>query len=198
MILGVILAGGASSRMGRDKALVEVAGVPMVRRVGAALEQVVDRLCVAGRRDPIAEYEAIPDPVAGRPGPLAGLAAATKRSFRHDGPEAVTATVAVDHPFVRSETVRQLLALFEGRAVVPVDAGVRQVTCGIYPVTWWTAARDELEAGGSLQTLLDRMPHREVGPPEWAAWGEDGRSWFSVDDEAALAAGLALFGSAFE
>jgi len=48
MIEGVIIAGGTSSRFGdgRDKALANVAGVPMIRRVADALVPVVDRLLV--------------------------------------------------------------------------------------------------------------------------------------------------------
>ena len=37
MLVGVVLTGGASRRMGRTKALVEIDGVPMAARVAAAL-----------------------------------------------------------------------------------------------------------------------------------------------------------------
>ena len=108
---------------------------------------------------------------------------------------AAVLAVAVDHPFVRQETLRQLVSRYEGRAVVPIDGEVRQVTCAVYPASWAAVARHELEAQGSLQSLLDRMPQRLVTPDEWETWGEDGRSWFSVDDQSSLADGLARFGS---
>ena len=198
MILGAILAGGASSRMGRDKALVEVAGEPMVRRVSSALESVTASLVVVGRSAPIAELAAIPDEVVGPVGPLAGVAAAMGSALGAGGPRAVVVAVAVDLPFVRPDTLQRLVFHFDGRAVVPIDQEVRQVTCAVYPAAWAATARRELEGGGSLQSLLDRMPHQLVDASEWASWGEDGRSWFSVDDEASLAEGLARFGSAFE
>ena len=198
MILGAILAGGASSRMGRDKALVDVAGKPMVRRVADALEPVTDSLVVVGRSAPVADLATIPDEVVGPVGPLAGVAAAMASALAAGGPLAAVVVVAVDLPFVRRDTLQRLVFGFEGRAVIPVDQGVRQVTCAVYPAAWAAAARRELDGGGSLQSLLDRMPHRSVDAPEWQAWDEDGRSWFSVDDEASLAEGLARFGSAFE
>jgi amidophosphoribosyltransferase len=37
-----------------------------------------------------------------------------------------------------------------------------------------------------LQSLVDRVAFRPVTPGEWRAWGEDGRSWRSIDDEASL------------
>ena len=126
--------------------------------------------------------------------PAAALAAALSSG----GPLSAVVAVAVDHPFVRLETLQELVFEFAGKAVVPVENDVRQVTCAVYPAAWTAAAGHELEAGGSLQSLLDRMPHREVTRADWSAWGEDGRSWFSVDDEAALADGLARFGSAFQ
>lgn len=198
MIFGAVLAGGASRRMGRDKALVEVVGAPMIRRVATALRPAVDLLIVAGRADQIEGLPGVPDPVPGQSGPLAGVAAATDWSFREGGPESMVVAVAVDHPFVRTATLRELLALSGDEAVIPVDSDMRQVTCGVYPAGWRIESRNELEAGGSLQSLLDRIPHRPVMPDEWTGWGEDGRSWFSVDDEAALADGLARFGSGFE
>ena len=198
MILGAILAGGASTRMGRDKALVEVAGEAMVHRVAAALEPVSDSLLVVGRPAPLADLPAISDEVEGPVGPLAGLAAAMGAALSSGGPLAAVVAVAVDQPFVRQATLQELVFHYQGRAVVPVDQEVRQVMCAVYPASWAAAARRELSDGGSVQTLLDRMPHHPVASEEWTAWGEDGRSWFSVDDDALLTDGLARFGSAFQ
>ena len=37
MLIGAVLCGGASRRMGTDKAFIEIDGVPMARRVASAL-----------------------------------------------------------------------------------------------------------------------------------------------------------------
>jgi molybdopterin-guanine dinucleotide biosynthesis protein A len=96
---------------------------------------------------------------------------------------------------VRAETLRRLSGLLADRPVVPVDEGERQTTCAAYPPGLGDLAREELEAGGSLQSLLDRTAFDPVVEEEWRRWGEDGRSWFSADTPVRLAEGLARFGA---
>ena len=61
MKVGVVFAGGFSSRMGTDKALVEVSGRPMIEWVADALSAVCDSVVVAGREGHLAGYRCIPD-----------------------------------------------------------------------------------------------------------------------------------------
>jgi molybdopterin-guanine dinucleotide biosynthesis protein A len=188
---GAILAGGGSTRMGSDKALVEVAGKPMFEWVVGALRSVTDDLVVVGRAGKLGDIECIPDDHPGRHGPLAGLATA----LRLTGDKPVV-LVAVDQPWIRAATLNALLDLAGPiHAVIPVDGGSRQVTCGIYPAAWAGRAAEEEAAGGSIQSLLDELPHRPVEAAEWRTWGEDGRSWFSVDTREALQEGMGRFGA---
>jgi hypothetical protein len=55
-------------------------------------------------------------------------------------------------------------------------------------------AASELEGGGSIQSLLDMSGFRPVVEEEWRGWGEDGRSWFSIDEPANIEEGLSRFG----
>jgi molybdopterin-guanine dinucleotide biosynthesis protein A len=155
----------------------------MVERVAAALRVVTNEVVVVGRSDAVVGIPAVPDLRPGPRGPLPGLAAAL--SFAVPRPVLL---VAVDHPLVRSATLQALVDLLEDEPVVPVDGGVRQTTCALYPTALAGAADQEDLAGGSIQTLLDRVPHREVPRSEWTQWGEDGRSWYSVDSPAQVAA----------
>jgi molybdopterin-guanine dinucleotide biosynthesis protein A len=51
-LAGLILAGGGSTRMGRDKALLELGGVTLLERARALLKEVgAERILVAGRAD---------------------------------------------------------------------------------------------------------------------------------------------------
>jgi len=170
-------------RMGTDKALVPVGGVPMIEWVATALEVVVDEIVIVGREESLAGIPAIPDLHPFPRGPLAGLATA----LHHANGRSVL-LVAVDQPLVQPATLQGLVDLLDREAVVPMDGGVRQTTCAAYPAVWAAEADMEIRSGGSIQSLLDRLSHREVESGEWAAWGEDGRSWHSIDTPEAAAA----------
>src|SRR5271156_5541718 len=80
-VAGFILAGGASSRMGRDKALLELGGVPLIVRTARLVESVVGSATVVGDS---AAFRAlglrtIADDWPGT-GPLGGIATALRAS----------------------------------------------------------------------------------------------------------------------
>ncbi|MDJ0952942.1 MAG: molybdenum cofactor guanylyltransferase [Acidimicrobiia bacterium] len=177
--VGVILAGGKATRMGRDKAQVTFAGRPMIDHVSAALRTAGVEVLVVGRH--IADHVSIPDLPNIGGGPAAGLLTA----LRHLGNRAAF-LVAVDQPLLRPETVQAMLEL-DGDAVVAMAEGHPQVTCAVYrPAS--TPQLSELVAGGDLKLrrLLDRVATTYVDPETWAAWGEDGRSWLSLDTPQAV------------
>ena len=172
--------------MGQDKADVLVSDHTMLEMVSHALEPVVAKVVVLG---PDREgWEAWPDSVHVQ-GPLAGVATALSRTDTDQ-----VLLVAVDHPFVHSDTLRRIADLAGELPIVPVDDhGVRQVTCATYPRSIAEAAAEEAANAGSVQSLLDRVSFTAVPPDTWRSWGEDGRSWYSADDAASLEAGLSRF-----
>jgi molybdopterin-guanine dinucleotide biosynthesis protein A len=114
-----ILAGGASSRMGREKALLEIDGQPLVARVAASLAPLFPRIIVV-TANPIvvsaAGVAAVPDTRANR-GPLGGIHAALKH---FNEPVFV---VACDMPFLNAEFIRYLGDEYrEEDALVPLGA----------------------------------------------------------------------------
>ncbi|HKX74068.1 MAG TPA: NTP transferase domain-containing protein, partial [Acidimicrobiia bacterium] len=135
---------------------------------------------VAGKPQGWEGRRGLTDP-PGLVGPLAGLMAALGEG--HD-----LVAVGVDQPWLRSETLRRLVDL-DGTAV-PVDEGVRQVTCARYAAD----LADDVGRASSVQDLLALIPHQTVDRALWQTWGEDGRSWYSVDDGKALAMGLERYG----
>jgi molybdopterin-guanine dinucleotide biosynthesis protein A len=104
--------------------------------------------------------------------------------------------VATDQPWARPDTLRRLAAAASDLALVPVGHdGTRQTTCAVYPAGLLPVALDELLAGGSIQSVLDRASFTPVSEEEWRGWGEDGRSWYSADSPEAIAYGLRRFGT---
>lgn len=180
-----VLAGGASRRMGRDKPFVRVAGRRMADWVLEAAESVGEVL-VVGRLGTFLDRPAAVDIVGGRRGPGAGLATALARAR---GPVVL---VAADQPWLRPTTLRALVERFDGRAVVPREDGHFQVTCAIYPPSLARPMTHAARLGRSIRSVLET--HEVDLVDDWASWGEDGRSWYSVDTEDAIEHGLAAFG----
>jgi molybdopterin-guanine dinucleotide biosynthesis protein A len=172
--------------MGQDKSDVLVHENTMLEMVGETLHSLAHGVVLLG---PDREgWECWPDTISAH-GPLAGITTALQRTSHP-----LVVVVAVDHPFVRRETLTKLLEGAGELPVVPVDDhGTRQVTCAVYPSAIAAAAREEAEAGGSIQSLLDRVSFDPVTPERWESWGEDGRSWFSIDSPDALEEALARF-----
>jgi molybdopterin-guanine dinucleotide biosynthesis protein A len=151
---GLLLTGGASRRMGSDKALLEVDGQRLVDRAGAVLRAVADPVVEVGPG-----WSGLPavreDPPGS--GPLAALSAgaAALRAAGHDGPVLV---LAVDMPLVGVE----LLEFLAGRAgiatAVPRAGGHPQPMCARYGPDVLAAVDERLAAGGrSLRDLLETL-----------------------------------------
>ncbi len=132
---GLILAGGASRRMGRNKALIEWDGQPQIARVASALRPVTfEQLIIANDPEPyqFLHLPIIPDIEPGW-GPLMGLYSGLRAA---KGAWAIL--VAVDMPFLTSAFLQGLLAMAPGYDVVipevqdklhPLCAVYRRDTC---------------------------------------------------------------------
>ena len=89
--------------------------------------------------------------------------------------------VAVDQPLVRSETLLRLAGLAaEGETAICIDDRP-QVTCASYTPACLEEATRQLRSGGSIQQMLRSVPWTPIRREVWSRWGEDGRSWFSMD-----------------
>lgn len=73
---GFVLAGGQSSRMGVDKALVEFRGRPLVDHALAALRRAGLTVAIAGARTGLQKYAPVIDDLDSGQGPLGGICAA--------------------------------------------------------------------------------------------------------------------------
>lgn len=161
--------------MGTDKALVEVAGRAMGESVVAALRSVADEVVVVGRARRIFDARAIPDARGEYLGPLSGIVTALEAL------EMPFVAVAVDQPLVRTETLERLFEYAGSeRTAVCIDE-LPQVTCAAYTPSLLATAADHLERGGSVRTVLADSEHAAISEVTWREWGEDGRSWFSMD-----------------
>jgi len=138
MPVGVVLCGGRSSRMGRDKAFVEVDGVPMARRVADALVGAGCHPVAAIGGDAaglaVLGLDAVRDDWPGE-GPLGGVLTALQ-----NWPDAdAVVAVACDLPRLTARTVQRLVDALAGS---PNAVAAAAVTDRIEPlcVAWRPAA----------------------------------------------------------
>lgn len=175
---GAVLLGGASSRMGRDKAHVVLGGLPIVERVARALSPACETLYLVGGDPPeTTRGHRIPDP----PGPrcaLRGLVAALDASRAEH-----VLVLATDLPLVRTPLLRVLARAPEADAVVPRDAGGLHPLCARYrrePVL--ALARRRLETQRlSLQGLLEALEVRFLEGRDLRAADPDGSALLNVN-----------------
>lgn len=114
---GIILAGGNSSRMGMNKALLKVGKLTVIERIVKELEQIVDDIIIVTNSNKEFSFLNLPmveDKWKGK-GPLAGIHAGLTASKTEKN-----LIVACDMPFISADLGKVLLdQLFQYQGVVP-------------------------------------------------------------------------------
>ena len=165
-VQGFILVGGASSRMGTDKAQLRFGDLTAVEVIGKALHSVAHSVTTVGWTEAkVSHFPNIPD-LRRDWGPLAGIEAA----LRH-AKSTHCLIVGCDFPLVTAQLFERLIrSNHDSDAVVPLqNDGRPQPLCAVYRVqTCLTATELALAAGGhSPRALLDRvrtqyLPYTEI------------------------------------
>lgn len=176
----VILAGGASSRMGKDKANLRLGEQTLLQSVIATLQPLFSEVIISvrERRPGMGLKQVCDDPAHHGPlgGLLAGLeAAATPWIF----------LVACDMPFI-TPAVAEYLAQRRGRyqAVVPMVQGHPQPLAAFYAQSCLVPIRGLLQdaaAKHSLRGALARLDTRYVEESELRDADPQLRSFFDLD-----------------
>jgi len=175
----VVLAGGRSTRYGGgDKALADLAGTPMLRRVVDRLAPAVDSLVINCRRE---QTDALRAAMAGSPlpirfaedsvpdlGPLGGIRTGLRAVTEQDEHE-YTFVVACDMPFLDPDFVSYLFDRAAGHdAAVPRIDEWFQTTHAVYRTESMAAAcHAALERGeGKTLAALAELDYVVVGRDE--------------------------------
>jgi molybdenum cofactor guanylyltransferase len=155
---GAVLCGGRSRRMGRDKALIEIGGVPLVVRVASALSDAgaVDVRTVGGDADVLSGLglRTVADRWPGA-GPLGGIVTALSE-MESDGIVLVAACDLVDPtPSTMTATVRALGDSPGASVAAPTLAGRRRWDQAAWRTTALAPLTRQFESG-------ERAVHRAV------------------------------------
>ncbi len=169
-----ILAGGESSRMGRDKAQLELGGVPLILRTARLVESVAGVPAVIGNPEAyrVFDLRAIADDWPGA-GPLGGIATALRAAT---APWSLI--VATDLPYLTREWLEYLIAralASSADAVLPMNTRGAEPLCAIYHQRAEPAIRKALERGTRKVTdgLLD-VRVETITPAQWNPFDSEG------------------------
>jgi molybdenum cofactor guanylyltransferase len=153
-VVGVLLSGGQSRRMGGgDKALRDLGGRPMLGHVIERLRPQVGQLVINANGDP-ARFAAFglpvaPDTVDGFVGPLAGVLAGMMWAKANAPDARWIATVSTDAPFLPANLV---VRLRKAVTTQPNAIAIAQSGGEVHPVIgWWPV----VHAGDLDQALRD-------------------------------------------
>ncbi len=154
-LCGVILAGGNSLRMGRDKAMIEVEGSPLIERQARLLRGRVAELLISSNEPEAYAFLGLPAirDLYPRAGPLAGLHAAMLHSHLE-----LFLVVACDMPRISHALLDSLIQGADGYdAVVPESSdGMTHPLCAAYRRTCLSVIQGNLQRGlYRFQALLD-------------------------------------------
>lgn len=166
-ITGIILAGGKSSRMGTNKALLEINGVPAIKRLKNELELITDDIVLITNHFSQYEFLNLPmtEDIYKEKGPLAGIHAGLIRSSNE-----WNAFVACDLPFFNHKIIRFFIRLAEGTkadAIIPVINGQQHPLFSMYrssilPVVEECLSQNKLR----IKDVLDKIAVLEVTDKE--------------------------------
>ena len=147
-VVGLLLAGGQSRRMGGgDKALRLLGGIPLLERVIERLRPQIDALVLNANGDPArfarCALPVVPDSVPGFAGPLAGVLAGLDWAAAHRSDCHYVVSVATDAPFLPADLV---VRLAEGLEKAGADLSCATSGGRSHPVfgLWPVRLRDDL------------------------------------------------------
>ena len=178
---GIILAGGSSSRLGQDKALIKAAGMTLIERVVQRLQLVVDEIVLV-TDDPLrVSFLGLPmveDTFAGV-GTLGGL---------HAGLAALEAeygvAVGCDMPFLNPDLLRYLISLRHGYDVVmPMLGKYYEPLHAVYGKRCLPAIEETIEAGqGRIMHACSCAHVRYVQDTQMVPYDPGLLSFFNVNE----------------
>jgi molybdopterin-guanine dinucleotide biosynthesis protein A len=151
----IVLCGGRSSRMGRDKATLPFGSETLLTRVVRVVAAVVDDVVVVGNVTQAMDrhVRVVADSIEGL-GPLAGLTTGLAE-VRHSR----ALVVGCDMPLLSPLLLRRLLTLAgDADACVPRVDGTPMTTCAVYSTRVLAQGQSQLATGTrSLRALLDGL-----------------------------------------
>ena len=178
---GYVLAGGQSTRMGRDKALLEIGGQPLIRSAVNLLKTLTDQVVILG---PTEKYgflglPVLPDLVPSR-GPLSAIYTGLERSET-----AVNLFLACDMPLMDGTFLKLLAerAPLGDAVLMRLDDGSLEPLCAVYNRSCLPAVKANYERQRfKLSDLFPELRTRYLNEADLQDLGLDRRIFTNLND----------------
>jgi molybdenum cofactor guanylyltransferase len=167
-VCAVILAGGQSSRMGFNKALLDFGGKPLIHILVDRILPVTNHILISSNDDSSYKFlniPVVPDQYSGQ-GPLGGLHAAMLRNIC-----TLYLVLACDLPNLQAPFLNKLISLAKGfdAAIPRTRDGLAHPLCAVYRRTCLPSVENALLRGANkvIETFLNNsLTIRWVDPDE--------------------------------
>ena len=188
-VIGYVLAGGGSTRFGRDKALVEVGGTPMLERMIGLLKHVtnaVKLVAVPGKYD--AFGAAIAEDRWPGEGPFGGIITALEDAAKSSPEYEWNLIVSCDMPFLTREWLSflcQRATSSKAQVVVPHSMHGPEPLCACYRTDAAGALRAAFESGVRKVTQgLQHVTTEVLDEADWKRFDSAGRLFWNMNTAA--------------
>lgn len=169
-VMGFVVAGGKSLRMGRDKAFLDLGGRSLLAHALELAGTAAEGVQMVGDREKFACYGPVVEDILVDHGPLGGIHAALKASQAD-----LNLMLAVDLPLVRPEFLQYLVTqavASSSTVTVPRCGGHFQPLCAVYRRSFAEVAeRALLEGKNKIDPLFMAVPVRILEEEELAQRG---------------------------
>jgi molybdopterin-guanine dinucleotide biosynthesis protein A len=160
-----ILAGGKSSRMGSDKAFLQLNGRTLLEDALSRARAVVDNIHLVGPGEKLQAFGPVVEDLYPDRGPLGGIHAALSASDAE-----LNLMLAVDLPFVEARFLRLLIeqaSACRATVTLPRIHGRWQPLCAVYRKAFQPIAEQALRRGqNKIDALFSQLTVRTIEEPE--------------------------------
>ena len=167
-----MLAGGGSTRFGRDKALARIGDEVLLARLCAVIRDVTPSVMIIGSREQYAAFGAkcIPDRWPGE-GPLGGIITALLMAAGTGGGREVNIVIGCDMPFLTSDWLTYLVQqaqTSEAEVVTPKSAHGLEPLCAC----WRASGVEKLQRAfdGGVRKVTEGMKHLSMEVLDETHW----------------------------
>ena len=191
----IVLAGGRSRRLGRDKAVEPFDGQPLIRRVIERVRPLASETVVVvadtarGQALPLVEGERVALDIFPDGGSLGGIFSGLSAASSRWG-----LVVACDMPFLNRRLFEYMLGLRDGwDAVVPVPGGYPEPTHALYAKECLPPIEEKLQANDlKISGFFENVRVRYLEEKEVRRFDPELHSFFNVNSPEDLARAQAL------